>query len=196
MAARAWPLSQSSAEAATRASAAASFGATAGPDGWSGGGTVQIQSLDGIVGADIPGGPACGLTLNGVFTGGTVPPVPAPARLDFAAASGVGFTSIRPVVGQVFFVGDGLTGTGGGERQQFIVPTGAEKSSTTVVYVPVVGDRVNAFQDHSLCDRKDSYINGLQFEYIVGKPAPAQTSFHPNYQGQRAYAEMVVPAAS
>lgn len=32
------------------------------------------------------------------------------------------FETLQPEVGQVFFVGDGLTGTGTGKRQQFLVP--------------------------------------------------------------------------
>jgi hypothetical protein len=32
------------------------------------------------------------------------------------------FTVLQPAIGQVFFVGDGLTGTGTGTRQLFLVP--------------------------------------------------------------------------
>jgi hypothetical protein len=35
--------------------------------------------------------------------------------------------SYSPLVGQTFFIGDGLTGTGSGAIQQFTVPTGATR---------------------------------------------------------------------
>ncbi len=51
----------------------------------------------------------------------------------FAGPGGQGATwvgnesasSFSPTLNQVFFIGDGLTGTGGGARQQFVVPAGA-----------------------------------------------------------------------
>lgn len=55
-------------------------------------------------------------------TGGT-----APASLNFNPAGGLGlnFTSLSPVIGQVFYIGDGVTG--GGDFQTFIAPTGATR---------------------------------------------------------------------
>lgn len=100
-------------------------GAPSGPDGSTGGGTVSIQSYGGISGADIPGGPICGLALAGVFTGTTPPADPAPVRLNFASGAGTSFTSLSPALNQTFFIGDGLTGTGTGTTQTFVVPQGA-----------------------------------------------------------------------
>jgi hypothetical protein len=99
-------------------------GAEAGPDGSTGGGTVSIQSDFGIAGADIPGGTACGLSLVGVFTAGTISAT-APARLGFVTGDGTAFPSLAPELQQAFFVGDGRTGTGSGTVQQFIAPAGA-----------------------------------------------------------------------
>jgi len=59
--------------------------------------------------------------LVGVFTNGTQPVDPAPAQLN----SGVSFKTLSPGLNQIFWIGDGLTGTGTGKRQKFIVPTGA-----------------------------------------------------------------------
>ena len=100
-------------------------GVPSGPDGSTGGETVSIQSYGGISGADIPGGPICGLALAGVFTGTTPPANPAPSRLSFVSGAGTSFTSLRPALDQTFFIGDGLTGTGTGTTQTFIVPQGA-----------------------------------------------------------------------
>jgi hypothetical protein len=99
--------------------------APSGPDGSTGGGTVDIQSYGGISGFGALGGIACGLSLSGVFTGSSAPVPPPPARLDFVDGSGEGFTSISPLIDQGFFVGDGLTGTGTGSSQTFVVPAGA-----------------------------------------------------------------------
>jgi hypothetical protein len=56
---------------------------------------------------------------------------PAPAGLDFTSI-GTSFASLSPLLDQVFFIGDGLTGDGSGSVQQFIVPTGA-----TVLYLGI-----------------------------------------------------------
>jgi hypothetical protein len=51
---------------------------------------------------------------------------PAPAPLD-VLCNWTQFSSLAPQVKQVFFIGDGLTGTGSGAVQNFIVPTGATR---------------------------------------------------------------------
>jgi hypothetical protein len=64
--------------------------------------------------------------LFGVFVG-DVRSSTAPATLDFrlSATPGMDFASLLPELQQVFFIGDGLTGTGTGTSQDFFVPTGA-----------------------------------------------------------------------
>jgi len=65
------------------------------------------------------------LFLVGVFLGAAVRATP-PATLDFSAKTlGVAFTELSPLIGQVFFIGDGVTGTGSGDRQVFKIPAGA-----------------------------------------------------------------------
>ena len=65
--------------------------------------------------------------LIGVFLDNSQPDsTPAPAPLDFSAI-GLNFSSLAPQVKQVFFIGDGLTGTGSGAVQNFIVPAGATR---------------------------------------------------------------------
>ena len=82
---------------------------------------------DGIVGA-------LNVRLNslvGVFLGASSPTGGAtPAALDFAG--GLGFASLAPAIGQIFFIGDGLTsdsnaGLFNGALQEFLVPTGATR---------------------------------------------------------------------
>ena len=68
--------------------------------------------------------------LAGVFLGPNTPSGPAPAQL-----SGTSYSSISPGLDQIFFIGDGLTGTGSGTVQTFYVPTGA-----TRLYLGVIDD--------------------------------------------------------
>lgn len=49
-----------------------------------------------------------------------------PVGLDFAVI-GLDFDVLAPVLMQPFFIGDGLTGSGGGDVQQFLVPAGATR---------------------------------------------------------------------
>jgi hypothetical protein len=91
-----------------------------GPEG--GAGRTDLSSFGGISGfyADSFG------PLVGVFLDGNIPSGSAPLRLDFTS-SGVGtnFPSITPGLGQVFFIGNGLTS--GNVFQQFIAPSGATR---------------------------------------------------------------------
>ena len=64
--------------------------------------------------------------LAGVFTSNAVPANPAPAILDFSSTGlGTGFASLSPLLNQTFYIGDGLTGTGTGAAQAFVVPDAA-----------------------------------------------------------------------
>ena len=66
------------------------------------------------------------LGLVGVFLDAGVPSGGSqPGALDFS--SGLNFLSLAPGLDQIFWIGDGLTGTGSGAVQQFIAPTGATR---------------------------------------------------------------------
>jgi hypothetical protein len=67
--------------------------------------------------------------LVGVFIGSSVPSGPAPAQLD----DGISFTSLAPGLDQIFWIGDGLTGTGTGSVQSFLAPSGATRLYLGVV---------------------------------------------------------------
>jgi hypothetical protein len=61
--------------------------------------------------------------LVGVFLDDSVPGGVAPAQLN----SGTTFTTLSPGLRQIFWIGDGLTGTGVGSVQQFFAPSGATR---------------------------------------------------------------------
>ncbi len=66
--------------------------------------------------------------MVGVFLGDGPPnPSGTPGNLSFIPPGGTSFQTLAPSLQQVFFIGDGLTGTGTGQRQNFIVPTGATR---------------------------------------------------------------------
>jgi hypothetical protein len=85
-----------------------------GPDGCGVVGAVATNSLSGY------SGPAA---LIGVFIGSGVPSGPSPATLPNEQS----FATLSPALNQVFFVGDGLTGSGSGTTQTFVVPAGATR---------------------------------------------------------------------
>jgi hypothetical protein len=64
--------------------------------------------------------------LIGVFLGPGVTDVAAGlASLDFTDPTNTSLASQSPLINQIFFIGDGLTGTGTGSVQDFIAPVGA-----------------------------------------------------------------------
>lgn len=62
------------------------------------------------------------MPLVGLFLGSSLPSS-APSGLTFNTAASLDFTSLSPLLGQVFFIGDGRTSTS--LFQQFVVPDGA-----------------------------------------------------------------------
>lgn len=66
------------------------------------------------------------LPLVGVFLSDAVPAAPPPATLDFKVSGlGMDFTNLSPVLGQLFFIGDGQAS--GGMVQTFVAPAGATR---------------------------------------------------------------------
>jgi len=64
--------------------------------------------------------------LVGVFLSNAIPNGAPPATLDFSTSGlGVDFLSLTPVLGQIFFIGNGVTT--GGTFQEFIAPTGTTR---------------------------------------------------------------------
>ncbi len=82
----------------------------------------NLTSLDGISGYIGPQGP-----LTGVFLDSSIPSSgPAPTTLDFSGSGlGTDFLTLTPLLGQVFYIGDGLTSSN--VFQEFTAPTGATR---------------------------------------------------------------------
>lgn len=97
-----------------------------GPDGdGCVGGATDINSILGVAGIVDH---QSSMFLVGVFLTNAEPANPAPPRLDFSNnALTMHFTTLSPKIGQAFFIGDGLTGTGTGSVQQFVVPSNATR---------------------------------------------------------------------
>ncbi len=98
--------------------------------------TLDTFGLDGTPSSNgIAGMLAPQDALVGLFLDDSVPTSSgAPSRLDFSdAGMGRSFAVLSPGLKQPFFIGDGLTGTGNGAVQQFIVPAGATRLFLGVV---------------------------------------------------------------
>jgi hypothetical protein len=93
-----------------------------GPDGGPfAGGFTSISAFGGTSGLTAPNT----MFLVGVFRDADGPGV-APAALNYSGASPTpGDAAFAPAIDQVFFIGDGLTGTGSGSTQLFAIPDSA-----------------------------------------------------------------------
>lgn len=82
----------------------------------------NLSGLGGISGYKGPQGP-----LVGVFLDDAIPNAgPAPATLDFGPSGlGTDFLSLSPELGQIFYIGDGVTSSN--VFQQFTAPSGATR---------------------------------------------------------------------
>jgi hypothetical protein len=83
--------------------------------------TSVLNSVGGISGYDGPVGALVGVFLTNSDPQNATPP----ATLNFSSSGSTTFSSLSPALGQVFYIGDGLTGTGNGSEQTFIAPAGA-----------------------------------------------------------------------
>ena len=94
---------------------------TNGPDGQAH--ATDISSCGGISGIRA----STTAFLTGVFLASSGQPSNPPPTVDFSESGAIGasFTNLSPALGQTFFIGDGLTGTGNGIVQTFYVPPGA-----------------------------------------------------------------------
>ncbi len=82
--------------------------------------------------------------LEGVFLSAAEPVDPAPPELSFTDFS---FQQLNPLTAQHFFIGDGLTGTGSGAAQRFVLAPGATRLFLGLSdgFTPCVG----AYSDNS-----------------------------------------------
>jgi uncharacterized repeat protein (TIGR01451 family) len=82
---------------------------------------ATIDGLGGISGYHGPIGALLGVFWDASDSADSI----APPTIDFTRAGATSATNFRPLLGQVFFIGDGLTGTGSGATQKFVAPNGA-----------------------------------------------------------------------
>ena len=87
-----------------------------------GSGNTNVAGLVGLSGIRVDGRR---MFLAGVFLSDAEPYDPPPPPVDLG--SNTSFAQFAPVMGQVFYIGDGLTGFGNGQPQLFVVPPGATR---------------------------------------------------------------------
>jgi hypothetical protein len=131
-----------------------------GPDGGPfAGGNTRINAFGGTSGIVAPGT----MFLVGVFRDVDGPGLVAPAAIDFTSTTGN--ASFSPLVDQVFFIGDGLTGTGSGSTQSFLVPDAATRME--LGFADAFGFKGNPgfYNDN---------VGGLRLDYsVTGVPEPS-----------------------
>ncbi|HEY0953810.1 MAG TPA: PEP-CTERM sorting domain-containing protein [Roseateles sp.] len=93
-----------------------------GPDGGSFSASTNISPVGPISGYS---GPLSGFLVGVFIEPGNFSAQPAPGSINYANVSAYGAASYAPALRQVFFIGDGLTGTGTGSTQLFHIPDGA-----------------------------------------------------------------------
>jgi hypothetical protein len=93
-----------------------------GPDGGPCVGSTDISAYGGISGIKHNGKT---MFMVGVFLDGNEPGGTAPATLDFS--NNTDFANFAPLIGQIFYIGDGLTGTNTGNVQRFFIPPTATR---------------------------------------------------------------------
>jgi hypothetical protein len=97
------------------------YSATSGGSGGTGGtGGTTTTVISGIT------APGAGY-LVGIFETSATPSGAAPASLNYLTGLSTSATDYYPMLDQVFYIGDGLTGTGSGAVQKFHVPAGATR---------------------------------------------------------------------
>lgn len=106
--------------------------------------TSSTTSYNGLSGITSPGAGE----LVGVFETATEPSGAGPASLDFTTV-GTSFSSFSPLLNQVFYIGDGLTGDKTGSIQIFNVPTGATRLFLGISDAPGYNGSPGSYSDNS-----------------------------------------------
>lgn len=128
---------------------------------------TNINAQQGIAGIKADGA----LFLCGVFLDASAPTGAPPLSLDFTSAGlGETFLELSPHIGQVFFIGDGKSGTNSGALQNFVIP-----STATRLFM---GFADGIYNGAVLAGDPDTYTSnvgglGVSFEFV---PEPANLS--------------------
>ncbi|WP_457576326.1 PEP-CTERM sorting domain-containing protein [Desulfomarina sp.] len=141
------------------------FGGTVyGPDGNGSPGVSHISSFGGISGYIGTQGALVGLFLNDDIPNGA-----APATLDFSNSGlGVDFLTLSPGLGQVFFIGNGVTSSN--DFQEFYAPVGATRLFLGITDAFGFNGRPGAFDDNDGSYRIRVGINEVPTDPV---PEPA-----------------------
>lgn len=138
-----------------------------GPDGNGVPGSSSITSFGGISGYIGTQG-----ALVGVFLDSNIPNGSAPATLNFSNAGlGTDFLSLAPLIGQVFYIGNGVTS--GNVFQEFITPTGATRLFIGITDAFGFNGAPGAFDDNDGSYRIRIGINENPDNPVTGVPEPA-----------------------
>lgn len=140
-----------------------------GPDGNGVPGSSNIGSFGGISGYIGTQG-----ALVGVFLDDNIPNGAPPPTLDFSngpGGLGTEFTSLSPDLGQVFYIGNGVTG--GGIFQEFIAPTGATRLFLGITDGFAFNGPPGAFDDNDGAYRIRVGINEDPRNPVTDVPEPA-----------------------
>ncbi len=125
-----------------------------GPSG-NGLGDSNLDALDGISGYIGPQGP-----LAGVFLDGSIPSGSAPTTLDFSPTGlGLDFLQLTPSLGQVFYIGDGVTSSG--VFHKFIAPPTATRLALGIPDGFYFRDHPGAYDDNDGSYRVTIAINEI-----------------------------------
>lgn len=134
-----------------------------GPDGNGVPGSSNIGSFGGISGYHGTQG-----ALVGLFLSDDIPTSGAPSTLDFSLGGlGVNFSSLTPELGQVFFIGDGVTSSN--LIQQFIAPTNTTRFFVGITDAFGFNGAPGAFDDNDGSYHIKIGIN--EDPFIVSEPA-------------------------
>lgn len=110
------------------------------------------------------------MSLNGVFLGSSLPGS-APSTLSYGpGGSGLSFSSTQYgafALGQTFFIGDGLTGSGSGTVQQFLVPDEATTLYLGTLDAPGYNGAPGAYNDN---------VGSLSVSYSVSSTTTPEPS--------------------
>lgn len=134
-----------------------------GPDGGTFSGTTNIGAVGPISGYN---GPLSGQLVGVFIEAGDISALSAPGGMSYPDLASYTAASYAPGLRQVFYIGDGKTGTGSGAVQGFYVPDGA-------AYL-VLGI-ADAFGFNADAGYYDDNVGGYETSYVI-VPAPAAAS--------------------
>ncbi|MGH7242821.1 MAG: hypothetical protein ACREJD_05330 [Phycisphaerales bacterium] len=140
-----------------------SGGTDNGPDGGTFSSTTNIGAVGPISGYN---GPLSGQLVGVFIEAGDISALSAPGAMSYPDLASYTAGSYAPGLRQVFFIGDGKTGTGSGATQLFGVPDGA-------AYL-VLGI-ADAFGFNADAGYYDDNVGGYETSYVV-VPAPGMAS--------------------